>query len=778
MSSVAGMRRFASHQEVVVVGGGQAGLSASWWLRERGVQHVVLEAERLCHEWTDRRWDTFCLVTPNWQCRLPGYAYAGEDPDGFMVREELRRWLAGYAASFAAPVLERVRVNALTRRPRSGFALRTTAGDVTADQVLLATGPYQHAVVPALAAQLPDHVFQLHTSAYRNPGQLPDGAVLVVGSGQSGAQVAEDLHLAGRQVHLCVGTAPRISRRYRGRDVVAWLDDMGYYEKPFSEHHLGEGVRERANHYVTGRDGGRDIDLRQFALEGLQLHGRLLDVNGTTLRFGADLGRDLDAADGVSDAIKDSIDGWIDERRVEAPAEPRYVPVWRPGADHARTLDLATAGVTTVVWGTGYRPDYGWVEAPFLDGTGYPRHERGVTAVPGLLVLGLPWLHTWGSARFAGIARDAEHVVDVVIGRRGQLAAGGDEVTVLALGKGGDTALHRQLDRRVRVHVIPVDDVAGEPLDTRVARMTALLAAAVDPRRYDVLHAQDCLAANAVLDAGGCCVRTVHHLESITSPALVACHERALREPSALVCVSASVAGELAATRGLTASVVPNGVQAPRFARASGPAGRAAREAWRQRCGGERLLLTVGGVEPRKGTLELVEALAVLRARGPRWRLAIAGGESLFDYRHYRQEVLQAVRRLRLQDEVVVLGPVADAALPSLVAACDVFALPSAVEGFGLSAMEALAAGRPTVVTDLPVFREVFGATVSYGSGAAGLTAVVLRAGAGERDARAGRALAASHTWAATAAAHSTIYAVHAARRRPARPALTALPGA
>jgi len=396
------------HYPVVVVGGGQAGLSASHHLRQRGIDHLVLEAHRIGHEWRTRRWDSFCLVTPNWQCRLPGFPYTGPDPDGFMVRDEIVRYLERYASAFGPPVVEGVRATRLRRAPSGVFELATSAGELTADQVVVATGPYHTASVPRIAERLPADVTQSHSSEYRRPDQLPPGAVLVVGTGQSGCQIAEDLHLAGRRVHLAVGRAPRVARFYRGRDCVAWLDEMGHYTRRIDEFADADAVRMRANHYVTGRDGGRDIDLRAFARDGMHLYGRLVEVDGATLRFATDLPSNLDGADAVAEGIKDAIDAHIAARGIQAPEEPRYEPVWQPPDDHPRWLDVRAAGVTSVIWSTGFARDHRWIEVPVFDGRGYPMHWRGVTSVPGLYFLGLPWQHTWGSGRFEAVGRDAE----------------------------------------------------------------------------------------------------------------------------------------------------------------------------------------------------------------------------------------------------------------------------------------------------------------------------------------------------------------------------------
>jgi putative flavoprotein involved in K+ transport len=407
------MRALPEHVAVAIVGGGQAGLSMSWNLAQLGVEHVVLERSRAFHAWHEERWDAFTLVTPNFQCRLPGHPYAGDEPEGFMVKDEILDYLAGFLDALEPPLLEGVAVTRLSRDAGGDFELRTTAGVLTAGEVVLAVGGYHTPwAPPAAEAALPDDVVRVHSNAYRNPAALPDGAVLVVGTGQSGAQIAEDLHLAGRRVHLCVGSAPRCARRYRGRDVVSWLEDMGHYDLPIEEHPEGNDARKEANHYVTGREGGRDLDLRAFAAQGMRLHGLLLAVHDGVATFADDLRANLDAADATYDRINAGIDRWIGEHGIETAQGPSvYEPVWQPPAGPPPPLDLAAAGIASVVWCTGFRPDWSWVDVPFLDATGFPEHERGVAArTPGLYVLGLPWLHTWGSGRFAGVARDAEHV--------------------------------------------------------------------------------------------------------------------------------------------------------------------------------------------------------------------------------------------------------------------------------------------------------------------------------------------------------------------------------
>ncbi|MTD14364.1 MSMEG_0569 family flavin-dependent oxidoreductase [Nakamurella sp. YIM 132087] len=408
------------YQDVVVIGGGQAGLSISALLLADGIDHVVLEQETVAHEWRDGRWDNFTLVTPNFQCRLPGCVYDGPDPDGFMRRDEVYEWVRSYAGRTGAPVREHTAVRRLEQVPGGGFRVATDAGVLHAGQVVIATGGYHHPVVPGFADRLPIGVRQLHSSEYRSAAALPDGDVLVVGTGQSGAQIAEDLLLDGRRVHLAVGGAPRVARFYRGRDCVAWLEDMGVYDRGITPDAAGRAQRDKTNHYVTGRDGGRDIDLRDFALRGMQLYGRMIDIVDGQACFAPTLTRSLDAADAVMESIKNDIDGWIATQGIDAPVEQRYRPVWVPPTEPTA---LELAGVGAVVWAIGYRGDYSWLDLPVFDAAGRPEHDRGVTPVPGCYFLGLPWLHTWGSGRFAGIARDAGHLAGV-IGARCRSTAG------------------------------------------------------------------------------------------------------------------------------------------------------------------------------------------------------------------------------------------------------------------------------------------------------------------------------------------------------------------
>lgn len=334
------------------------------------------------------------------------------------------------------------------------------------------------------------------------------------------------------------------------------------------------------------------------------------------------------------------------------------------------------------------------------------------------------------------------------------LVTAGHDVTVWTLGRGGDTGFFRPVHSRLKVEIVPVVDVPDEPLGPRVTRSIEALGAAFESKGYDIVHAQDCITANAVAN----CIRTVHHLDTFSTPELVACHERAIVRPHTLICVSAAVAMQVSNGWGRTPTVIPNGVEAERFNRAAsrGPAAVMAREAWRKKLG--RYVFTVGGIEPRKGSIDLLHAMAALRRCVEDVQLVIAGGETLFDYRDYREEWEAVAEELNLQP--VVLGPVPHQDLPPLMAAAAVFAFPSINEGFGLAALEALAAAVPLVASDLPVMKEVFSGAARFAATPAEFAeqlAVALREKDPERQA-AGITLAGSYTWKAAAEAHLRLY--------------------
>ena len=309
--------RFEPHYRAVVAGGGQAGLCASHFLSEAGIDHVVFEKKTIMHKWREERWDAFCLVTPNWQCQLPGHPYDGPEPRGFMVKHEILDYLDGFARKRKPHVREHVAVLAIEKQGER-FHVLTSNGACTADAVFLATSLYGHPSRPRAAERVPESILQIHSAEYRNPAVLPAGSVVVVGSGQSGAQIAEDLHLAGRKVHLVTGNAPRCARFYRGRDVVDWLWDIGQYAITVADDGMGH-KRHDTNHYLTGRDGGRDIDLRAFAREGMSLYGRLNAVADSKMLFEPNLKSNLDEADRVYNSINVLIDRHVAEKGLAAP---------------------------------------------------------------------------------------------------------------------------------------------------------------------------------------------------------------------------------------------------------------------------------------------------------------------------------------------------------------------------------------------------------------------------------------------------------------------------
>lgn len=400
------------YYDVVVVGGGQAGLSASVCLAKYGIDHVVLERNRIAESWRSQRWDNFCLVTPNWQCTLPDFAYdqeyQGADPDGFMKRDEIVKYLESFRSKHSMPVLEGTGVRNADHDGTRFRLILSNGAVVHCLSLVVATGGYHQPRIPQAGKYLPDAIHQIHSSQYKNADSLPDGPVLVVGTGQSGCQIAEDLHLEGRKVHLCVGSAPRSPRFYRGRDVTAWLVDMGAYAVTVNEHPMGKEVRKKTNHYLTGRDGGREIDLRRFASEGMKLHGRLNGVSEDSIQFGNDLKANLDGADASAERIKNEIDKHIEKHGIQAPEGERYVPCWQP--DDVGQSEISIGEISTVIWCTGFSKDYRWLDVDAFDEDGEPEYERGVSRFDGLYFLGLPWMHTWGSGRFSGVASDARHV--------------------------------------------------------------------------------------------------------------------------------------------------------------------------------------------------------------------------------------------------------------------------------------------------------------------------------------------------------------------------------
>lgn len=409
------------HVPVVIVGAGQAGLSASYYLQQAGIAHAVLERHIRFHAWKAQRWDSFCLVTPNWQCRLPGWPYTGDDPQGFMLKDEIIDYVEAFADSFDAPLHEGVTVTRVEQGTEGVFEVDSDGGLWSADHVIVASGGYDRPITPPFAADLDPSIAQLHTRDYRRPEDTPEGRCLVVGTGQSGVQLMEDLHIAGRDVSLAVGPAPRSPRLYRGRDATDWLHEMGYYKRTIAEQPDPKATEAKTNHYMSGRDGGHEIDLRKFARDGLKLYGSVTGMDGNRITFAPDLEKNLDDADASYVGIRDMIDSYIAQEGIEAPTEPCFEKVWRP-AEEITEIDASRAGITSVLWCIGFRPDYSWLKVPCMDEAGRPIHTRGVCETPGVYFLGLGWLNTWGSGRFLGVGEDAEHVAGVIINKMKKFA--------------------------------------------------------------------------------------------------------------------------------------------------------------------------------------------------------------------------------------------------------------------------------------------------------------------------------------------------------------------
>ncbi|MEM1073306.1 MAG: MSMEG_0569 family flavin-dependent oxidoreductase [Pseudomonadota bacterium] len=401
------------HKSVVVVGGGQAGLSVSYYLTQEGLDHVVLERHKKFHSWRVNRWDTFCLVTPNWQCRLPNFPYQGNDPEGFMLKEEITDYLDAFAETFHSPIIENCEVTKISKRPGGGYLVDSSQGNFSTDQVVIATGGYDNPIVPPYADQLESSILQMHSVDYRNPEQMPEGATLIVGTGQSGVQLMEDMHLKGRKVHLAVGPAPRSPRMYRGRDATDWMYEMGHYHMTIDKHPDPVHAVTKTNHYMTGRDGGHEIDLRKFALEGVSLYGSVSGMDGNKIQFLPDLEANLDDADNSYVGIRNAIDDYIENEEIDAPIEPEFEKLWRPGQEITE-IDCEKEGITSILWAIGFRPDYSWIDVDVFDKRGRPVYKRGVCEEDGFYFIGLGWLNTWGSGRFLGIDEDSRYLVDQI----------------------------------------------------------------------------------------------------------------------------------------------------------------------------------------------------------------------------------------------------------------------------------------------------------------------------------------------------------------------------
>jgi putative flavoprotein involved in K+ transport len=393
--------------DTVVIGAGQAGLASSYLLKQRGREHVVLEQGRIGDTWRTQRWDGFHLNTPNWGQRLPGHHYEGPAPDAFAPLADVIAYLEGYARDHDAPVRTGVRVTGL-RPEADGWRVTLDGDELRAVNVVVATGAFQKPHLPNVAKSAPGEVLELHTSDYRRPEQLPAGGVLIVGSGQSGCQIADELLRAGRKVYLSVGRCPWLPRRYRGHDVLHWLLETGLADQTADSLPTPE-ARLACNPAVSGDDGGHDCNPRWLAERGAVLAGRVEAIDAHRVVFASDLDDNLAKGDEFVATLVARIDEHTRAAGLELPEESlRAEP--RPPA-RVEALDLREAGVGTILWASGFRPDFGWIEAPVFDGEGRLLQTRGVSVLPGLYFVGLHWLHKRKSALFVGVGEDAEHVV-------------------------------------------------------------------------------------------------------------------------------------------------------------------------------------------------------------------------------------------------------------------------------------------------------------------------------------------------------------------------------
>lgn len=401
----------------LVIGGGQAGLAMSRCLSDRGIDHIVLERGRIGERWRSERWDSLRMLTPRWQSRLPGLRYEHDDLEGYMTMPEVTRLLEYYAASFGAPVETRSAVCSVESLGGT-FLVRTTRRDWLANNVVIATGHCDVPFVPEFAAQLPPEVKQVTATSYRRPGDLPDGKVLVVGASASGVQLAEEIHASGRPVTLAVGKHTRLPRSYRGRDIMWWLDAMGVLDAPIESVDDPSVWRRRPSLQLVGRRGSR-IDLDGLADMGVRVLGRASMASGARLRFAGDLARTTAAADAklarLLGRIDDFVDLWGLERLVDAPEPPAPIELKASAVD----LDLNREQIATVVWATGFRRLYPWLRVPVLDHTGEVVHSGGVTAVPGLYVVGLQFLRRRSSSFLDGVGKDADALAEhIAVHRR------------------------------------------------------------------------------------------------------------------------------------------------------------------------------------------------------------------------------------------------------------------------------------------------------------------------------------------------------------------------
>lgn len=403
--------------DTVVIGGGQAGLAMSRCLVERSVDHVVLERGQLGQRWRSERWDSLRLLSPNWMARLPHYAYTGDDPNGFMTMPEYIRYLEDYAASFEAPLITDTTVTRVERLDDTRLRVVTNRGTWRCRRLVIATGFCDRPRIPSFAAELSPAIQQLVPSHYRRPSQLPDGNVLVVGASSTGIQIADELNAAGRAVTLAVGTHVRLPRRYRGRDILAWMVEMGAFRAE------ADPADERASPppQLVGTPENRDLDLGTLQTAGVTLVGRATGIENHLVSFANDLRDSLSQADAQLAALLGKIDAYIAASGSDAMPRTEIEPV--PAPPSPDRIDLHAAGITSVVWATGYQRRYPWLRLPILDERGEIRHRGGITAEPGVVVLGMRFQRSKASNLIDGVGADAEVLADHLVTQRVERAA-------------------------------------------------------------------------------------------------------------------------------------------------------------------------------------------------------------------------------------------------------------------------------------------------------------------------------------------------------------------
>jgi len=413
----------ASSTDTIVIGGGQAGLAMSRCLSDLRIDHVVLERGRVAERWRSERWDSLRLLTPSWQSRLPGRRYSGPDPDGYMTMGEVVGYLESYARSLDVPVETGTTVQSVERAP-GGYRVTTDRGTWKSRNVVIATGYCDVPHVPEMGSRLPSDILQMVPSRYRNPDQLPEGGVLVVGASASGVQLTDEIHASGRPVTLTVGRHTRMPRRYRGRDILWWLDAMGVFDESANDVYDIEVSRRQPSLQLVGRPDHATLDLPLLQGRGVRLTGRATGVDGGRVSFADDLVAHTAAADARLARLQQRIDAYVAEAGLAGtvgPPEP-FVPFLWPAPSPAE-IDLRTEGIRTVLWATGYRRRYPWLQVPVLDARGEIRHDGGVTPSPGLYVIGYNFLRRRKSTFIDGVGDDARDLAAHIAERRPRAVA-------------------------------------------------------------------------------------------------------------------------------------------------------------------------------------------------------------------------------------------------------------------------------------------------------------------------------------------------------------------